>query len=51
MGRVQSRKLTYPEVIARASRTTMDLSRAMANRGVWEEISMNVPSTLVVEGL
>ena len=27
-----------------------DLSTVMVNRGVWEEIPMNVPSTPVVEG-
>ena len=51
VGRVHSCKLPYPGVIARDSGLDMrDLSTAMANRGVWEEIPMNVPSTPVVEG-
>ena len=44
-------KHNYPELIARDSGLdTMDLSTAMANRGVWEEISMTVLSTPVVKG-
>ena len=44
-GTVHSCKLTYPEVIARDSGfDTKDLRTAMVNRGVWEEISMNVLS-------
>ena len=43
VGRVHSRKLPYPGVIARDSGLDM-------NRGVWEEIPVNVPSTPVVEG-
>ena len=51
LGRVHSRELPYPGVIARDSGLDMrDLSTAMVNRGVWEEIPMNVPSTPVVEG-
>ena len=43
-GTVHSRKLTYPEVIARDSGfDTKDLRKAMASCG-WEEISMNVLS-------
>ena len=38
------------KVIARdAGLDTRDLSTAMVNRGVWEEISMNVLSTPVVK--
>ena len=49
--RVHSRELPYPGVIARDLGLDMrDLSTAMVNRGVWEEIPMNVPSTPVVEG-
>ena len=48
---VSCTKHNYPELIARDSGLdTMDLSTAMANRGVWEEISMNVLSTPVVKG-
>ena len=44
-GTVHSRKLTYPEVIARDSGfDTGDLRTAMVNRGVWEEISVNALS-------
>ena len=44
-GTVHSHKVTYPEVTARDSGfDTRDLSIAMANCGVWEEISMNVLS-------
>ena len=44
-GAVHSRKLAYPEVIARDSGfDTRDLRTAMVNRGVWEEISVNVLS-------
>ena len=51
LGRVHSRELPYPGVIARDSGLDMrDLSTTMVNRGVWEEIPMNVPSTPVVEG-
>ena len=51
VGKVHSRKLTYPEVIAMDSGLdTRNLSTAMVNCGVWEEISMNVPSTAVVKG-
>ena len=40
-----------PKVIARDSGLDMrDMSTEMANRGVWEEISMNVLTTLVVKG-
>ena len=49
--RVHSRELPYPGVIARDLGLDMrDLSTVMVNRGVWEEIPMNVPSTPVVEG-
>ena len=48
---MHSRKLTYPEVIAMDSGLdTRNLSTAMVNCGVWEEISMNVLSTAVVKG-
>ena len=51
VGRVQSRKLTYPKVTARDSGLDMrDLSVTMVNRGVWEGISMNVPFAPVVKG-
>ena len=51
LGRVQSRKLIYPEVTARDSGLdTRDLSVMMVNRGVWEGISMNVPFAPVVKG-
>ena len=43
MGRVHSRNLTYPEGIARdLGLDTRHLSSAIANRGDWEEISMDV---------
>ena len=51
VGKVHSLKLTYPEVIAMDSGLdSRNLSTAMVNLGVWEEISMNVPSTAVVKG-
>ena len=51
VGKVNWCKLTYPEVIAMDSGLdTRNLSTAMVNCGVWEEISMNVPSTTVVKG-
>ena len=51
MDRVQSRKLTFLKVIIRvAGPDSRGLSTAMANRGVSDENSINVPSTQVVEG-
>ena len=51
MGRVFSRKLTYPDVIARDSGIDIgNLSTAMQDRGVWRELVMSVPSTDVAEG-
>ena len=52
VGKVHLCKLTYPEAIASDSGLdTRDLSSAMANCGVWKEISsMNVPSSAVVKG-
>ena len=51
LGRVQLRKLTYPEVTTRDSGLyTRDLSVMMVNHGVWEGISMNVPFAPVVRG-
>jgi len=48
---VSCTKHNYPELIARDSGLdTMELSTAMENRGVWEEISMTVLSTPVVKG-
>ena len=48
---VSCTKHNYPKLIARDSGLdTMDLSTAMANHGVWEEISMTVLSTPVVKG-
>lgn len=48
---VHLRKLTYPEVIVSDSGIgTRGLITAIANHGVPEEISMNVPTTPVVEG-
>ena len=50
-GRVQPRKLTYPEVTVRDSGLDMrDLSVMMVNRDFWEGISMNVPFAPVVKG-
>ena len=50
-GRVHSRKLTYPDMIARDSGLDIrDLGTAMGDRGVWKEIVMNIPSTYVAEG-
>ena len=44
-GTVHSRKLTYPEMIARDSGfDTRDLRTAMMSCSVWEQISMNVLS-------
>ena len=43
MGRVHPRNLTYPEGIARdLGLDTRHLSSAIANRGDWEEVSMDV---------
>ena len=51
VGRMHSRKLPYPGGIAWDSGLdSRDLRTAMGNRGVWEEIPKNVPSTPVVEG-
>ena len=48
---VSCTKHNYPELIGRDSGLdTMDLSTAMANHGVWEKISINIPSTPVVKG-
>ena len=51
MGRVFSRKLTYPDVIVRDSGIHMgNLNTVMQDRGVWREIAMSIPSTDVAEG-
>ena len=48
---VSCTKHNYAKLIARESGLdTIELSTAMANCGVWEEISMTVLSTPVVKG-
>ena len=51
VGSVVSRKLTYPEVIARDTGLEIqDLSTVMEDRGVWREIVKSIPSSRVGEG-
>ena len=50
-GSVFSRKLTYPQVIARDSGLDIrDLGTAMQDRAVWKDIVMRVPTTKVADG-